>query len=143
MRVRSVRGQNYANRMLWAGLPPYTNLSNTNSKMYVKNESLADLLDNINSAIYVEQQETKRGEGEGEDYMRRLRKQQHQLRELEIAWMTLQDMVELDARYKEGSVGLSYADKEWQGMIERSRELFQSSEAAFTNGSDGSKDVRG
>lgn len=113
--------------------------------MYVKNESLADLLDNINSAIYVEQQETKRGNGMGEDYMRRLRRQQYDLRELEVAWMTLQDLVELEDRTLEGLHSGAPKASDWRAMFDRARELFRDkgSEAAFTNGATGTDDVRG
>lgn len=113
--------------------------------MYVKNTSLADLLDNINSAIYVEQQETKRGLGSGEDYMRRLRKQKQDLRELEEAWLTLQDLIELEDRTLEGLRSGAPKASEWKAVFDRARQLFEAkgSEAAFTNGATGSDDVRG
>ena len=113
--------------------------------MYVKNEALTDLLDNINSAVYVEQQEAKRGNGSGEDYMRRLRKQQHDLRELEVAWMTLQDLVKLEDRTLEGLRSGAPTANEWKAVFDRARELFEAkgSEAALTKGSTGSDDALG
>lgn len=92
---------------------------------YKKNEVLNDMLSSLRDVLNEQNALIERGVPDyGEDQMRGLRKRIHEARELEIAWMTLQDMIDLEDKYSLGVIDISKAGSEWDGLCQRARELF-------------------
>ena len=93
--------------------------------MYIKNQTLSDVLDNMVSAVDVERSLRQRGHGERtEEQFKALRQCVQDLRELEVAWMTLQDLVEMEDRTLEGLHSGAPTADEWRAAFDRARKLF-------------------
>jgi hypothetical protein len=98
-----------------------------NASTYVKNSVLTDLLDNMSAAVSVERSLRKRGQGEhDDDGLKRLEQGLQDLRELEVAWLTLQDLVDMEDRTLEGLHSGAPTAREWSAVFDRARELFTS-----------------